>query len=51
MNSKYTTRLYRWKDNKGKSRTSVGIVLSQVQQKALCEKNLALIAEQSNGEG
>ena len=50
MNSKYETRLYRWKDNKGKSRTSVGIVLTQEQQKTLCEQNLALITEQRNGE-
>ena len=45
----YEKKLYRWKDNKGKARTSVGIVLSPAQQKALCERNLALIAEQTNG--
>ena len=50
IDHKYTTRIYRWKDNKGKTRTSVGIVLSQSQQKALCEKNLAMIAEQTGGE-
>lgn len=49
-NDNYTTRIYRWKDNKGKTRTSVGIVLSQAQQRALCEKNLAMIAEQTGGE-
>ena len=42
------SKLYRWKDNKGKERTSKGIVLTQSEKQALCRKNLALIAEQRN---
>lgn len=41
-------KIYRWKDNKGKERTSVGIVLTQDEKQALCRKNLAIIAEQIN---
>jgi hypothetical protein len=39
-------KLYRWKDNKGKERTSKGIVLTDNEKQDLCRKNLALIAEQ-----
>ena len=47
----YEKKLYRWKDNKGKERVSVGIELSQEQQKKLCEKNLALVMEQIEHNG
>ena len=39
-------KLYKWRDNKGKERTSVGIVLTNDEKQALCRKNLALIAKQ-----
>jgi hypothetical protein len=45
-------KIYKWKDNRGKDRSSVGIVLTDDEKQALCRKNLALVAQQkrSNNE-
>jgi len=42
-------KIYKWKDNRGKDRSSVGIVLTDDEKQALCRKNLALIAQQKRG--